>query len=82
MAKYSKESIARKEHFERTGRWPETTAQAKRREAKERDVAENGPTEPAHPAVSPQLSSAPKIEKENQIAKVVRIWHENNPGFR
>lgn len=73
---------ARKEHFERTGSWPETPNQRARREAKERDVAENGPTEQAHPAASQQLSNAPKVEQEDQISKVVRIWHEQNPGFR
>ena len=73
---------ARKEHFERTGSWPETPNQRKVREAKERDLAENGPTEEAHPAVSPQLANAPKVEQEDQISKVVRIWHEQNPGFR
>jgi hypothetical protein len=70
---------ARKEHFERTGEWPETPAQARRREAKER--------EQAHPAVSQQLSDAPKVEstekpQETHTEKVVRLWHEANPGFR
>jgi hypothetical protein len=64
---------ARKEHFERTGEWPETPNQRTRREAKER--------EQAHPAVSQQLSEAPKVE-ETHTEKVVRIWHEQNPGFR
>jgi hypothetical protein len=73
---------ARKEHFERTGSWPETPKQRAAREAKQRDVAENGPTEEAHPAVSQQLANAPKVEKEDQISKMVRIWHEQNPGFR
>jgi hypothetical protein len=78
---------ARKEHFERTGSWPETPNQRARREAKERDVAENGPTEEAHPVVSPQLSQAPKVEsteepKEDHVAKVVRLWWAAHPHLR
>jgi len=67
---------ARKEHYERTGEWPETPAQARRREAKER--------EQAHPAVSQQLSDAPKVEETpvDHVSKVVEAWHKANPGFR
>jgi len=57
---------ARKEHYERTGSWPETP---KKREE-------------AHPVVSQQLSEAPKIEQEDHVSKVVEAWHKANPGFR
>jgi hypothetical protein len=75
---------ARKEHYERTGSWPETPNQRKVREAKERDIAENGPTEQVHPAASQQLSNAPKVEstqepKEDHVAKVVRLWWAAHP---
>ena len=73
---------ARKEHFERTGSWPETPNQRARREAKERDVAENGPTEEAHPVVSPQLANAPKVEQEDHVSKVVREWWARHPHLR
>jgi hypothetical protein len=69
---------ARKEHYERTGEWPETSKQRAAREAKERD-AQNAPTEPAHPVVSSQMSEAPQID---HVSKVVEAWHKANPGFR
>jgi hypothetical protein len=70
---------ARKEHYERTGSWPETPNQRTRREAKER--------EQAHPAVSQQLSEAPKVEstqepKEDFVSKVVREWWERHPHLK
>lgn len=74
---------ARKEHYERTGSWPETPNQRARREAKEREEKENGPTEPAHPVASPQLSQAPKIEEapkaETHEEKVTRLWWAAHP---
>jgi hypothetical protein len=71
----------RHEHFQKYGVYPETLKREKDRLAKERDLAENGPTEEAHPAVSPQLANAPKVE-ETHTEKVVRLWHEQNPGFK
>jgi hypothetical protein len=68
---------ARKEHYERTGSWPETSKQRSVREAKERDVAQNGPTEQVH-----QVGSSAQFKSEDFVTKFVREWHEKNPGFR
>jgi len=65
MAK-NREYWARKEHFERTGSWPETP--------KQRAAREEGPTEAAHPVVS--------SAQLDQVSKVVEAWHKANPGFR
>jgi len=74
----------RHEYFQKHGKYPETLKQEQARLAKERDLAENGPTEPAHPVVSQQLSDAPKVEETpvNHVSKVVEAWHKANPGFR
>jgi lysylphosphatidylglycerol synthetase-like protein (DUF2156 family) len=73
MAK-DREYWARKEHFERTGEWPETPKQRAAREAKERSEREESSTETAHPVVS--------SAQLDQVSKVVEAWHKANPGFR
>jgi hypothetical protein len=85
----NREYWARKEHYERTGSWPETPNQAKRREARERAQASASTSEDnveqAHPAVSQQLANAPKIAEEPQedhVAKVVRLWWTAHPHLR
>lgn len=65
------------EHYQKYGVYPETVKQQKAREAKERDVAENGPTEQVHP-----VGSAAQFKPESPMEKFVREWHEANPGFR
>jgi hypothetical protein len=75
------------EHYQKYGVYPETVKQQKAREAKARDVADNGPTEQVHPAASQQLSNAPKVEsteepKEDFVSKVVREWWERHPHLK
>lgn len=84
-------SIWRKRYYNNHGSWPRTEKQQKQdaideKAAKEREIElMNTPVEEAHPAASPQLSQAPKVEeapKENFVEEFVRKWHEANPGFR
>jgi archaellum component FlaD/FlaE len=65
------------QEYQTTGKWPETVAQQKAREAKER--------EQAHPVASQQLADAPKVEnapQEDHVAKVVRLWWEAHPHLK
>lgn len=77
---------ARWRSYQETGKWPETENQRKTREAKEREAAEPVSTEQAHPAASPQLANAPKIEEEpkeeDHVSKVVRLWWEAHPELK
>jgi hypothetical protein len=81
-------AIWRKRYYNNHDVWPRTDRQQKQdaideAAAKKREIETmNAPTETAHPAASPQLADAPKVEKEDHVAKVVRLWHEQNPGFK
>lgn len=73
----------RHNYFQKHGRYPETSKQQKAREAKERDLAENGPSEEAHGVVSSaQQDRAQSKPANDPIARAVEKWHRENPGFR
>jgi hypothetical protein len=79
---------SRWESYQKTGKWPETAAQQKAREAKERESAEGGTSEPSHSvASSTQFAEAPKVEstqepKEDFVSRVVREWWERHPHLK
>ncbi len=72
----------RHEYFQKHGRYPETTKQQKAREEKERDLAENGPSEPESEPGHSVRSVAQNKPKNDPIARAVEQWHRDNPGFR
>jgi hypothetical protein len=65
------------QHYQKYGVYPETTKQQNSRKAKERDVAENGPTEQVHEA-----GSAAQFKSENPMDKFVREWWEAHPHLK
>ena len=67
----------RHNYFQKHGRYPETSKQQKAREAKERDLAENGPSEPGHSALS-----VAQNEPESHTDRVVREWWAKHPHLR
>jgi hypothetical protein len=72
----------RHEYFQKHGVYPETIKQEQDRLAKERDLAENGPSESASEPGHGARSEAQNRPKNDPVARAVEQWHRDNPGFR